>query len=109
MGRNRLHKALKLAVFGVAAMAILGLVVMSLWNWLMPVLFGTPAIGFWQALGLFGLGKLLFGGFHHAGSGRHGSWRRRMLERWAQMTPQERERFLEGVRPTGAAEAAGRD
>jgi membrane protein required for beta-lactamase induction len=31
-----------------------------LWNWLMPVIFGLPTIGFWQALGLCALCSLLF-------------------------------------------------
>ncbi len=38
-------------------------VVMMLWNWLMPALFtGARTIDYWQALGLFALCKILFGG-----------------------------------------------
>ena len=33
--------------------------VMLLWNWLMPMIFGLPTIGFWQALGLITLFRLL--------------------------------------------------
>lgn len=40
-----------------------GYVVMYLWNWLMPAIFGLTAITFWQAIGLGLLAKLLFGGF----------------------------------------------
>jgi hypothetical protein len=43
--------------------AVFGLVVMSLWNWLMPTLFGWHVISYWQALGLLILSKILFGGF----------------------------------------------
>lgn len=31
---------------------LLGFPLMILWNWLMPVIFGLPEIGFWQAIGL---------------------------------------------------------
>lgn len=40
-------KGLKIAVFVV----VVGFVVMSLWNWLMPSLFGVRLISFWQAPG----------------------------------------------------------
>jgi hypothetical protein len=33
---------------------------MLLWNWLMPVLFHLPEIGFWQAVGLLFLCGFLF-------------------------------------------------
>lgn len=35
-------------------------VCMWLWNWLMPVIFGLPEIGYWQALGLMALSSVLF-------------------------------------------------
>ena len=66
-----------------------GQIVKLLWNWLLPALFGLPAVTFWQALGLLVLCRILFGGF-----GRHGRRsfrmkdedreliRRRMRERW---------------------------
>lgn len=43
--------------------ALTGLVIMSLWNWIMPAVFGLGMITIWQALGMFILGRLLFGGF----------------------------------------------
>ncbi|OUS00402.1 hypothetical protein A9Q86_10550 [Flavobacteriales bacterium 33_180_T64] len=53
-------------VFGAIAitgLAILfGFVIMWLWNWLMPLIFGLPALSYWQAVGLFILLKLLLGG-----------------------------------------------
>jgi len=58
-----------MGVAGVAAIGFcLGLVVMVLWNWLMPALFGLPVITYWQAVGLFVLCHLLFKG--HRGGGR---------------------------------------
>jgi len=95
-----MRRGLKVAVIGALAVAIAGFAVMSLWNWLMPDLFGLRAIGFWQALGLFVLSKLLFGGLHGRSSLSEG-WRRRLLERWARMTPEEREKFRASLRERG--------
>jgi hypothetical protein len=77
--------------------AIGGEVVMHLWNWLAPALFGWRQINFWQALGLLVLCRILFGGWGGRGHGRdRGKWRRGRDERWAQLTPEEREKFRRG-------------
>jgi hypothetical protein len=94
----RIHRFLRVLMFlplVVAVVALLGFVVMSLWNWLMPALFGLKSIGYWQALGLFILAKILLGGFR--GSPGGGRWRHRMRERWERMTPEEREKFRQGL------------
>jgi hypothetical protein len=88
---------LKFAVMAALFVTLLGFIVMRLWNWLTPALFGWHVITFWQALGVLILSKILFGGFR----GRPGPpffWRRRMMERWAQMTPEEREKWRESMR-----------
>src|ERR1700694_2996649 len=98
MRRNGKARGLKFALIAIPGAivfaALFGFVVMSLWNWLMPMLFGLRLITFWQALGVLILSRILLGGFH----GRSGSmnWRRRMMERselraYMQMTPEERE------------------
>lgn len=47
-------------IFVVAvAASILSLPTMWLWNWLCPVIFGLPKIGFWQALGLCFLARCI--------------------------------------------------
>jgi hypothetical protein len=74
-----------------------GEVVMHLWNWLLPPLFGWRVITFWQALGILALCRILFGGFGFHGSGRS-HFRRRMAERWEHMTPEERERVRQSWR-----------
>jgi hypothetical protein len=79
------------------AVAAFSFAVMSLWNVLMPALFAAKAISFWQALGLLVLSKILFGGFRGFPRGGSG-WRRRMTERWERMTPEEREKFKQGMR-----------
>jgi len=94
----------------VAVLALVGLVVMQLWNALVPQLFHGPPLGYWQAVGLLLLSRLLFGGLRGRGGWR-GHWRQRWHERWEQMTPEERaqlrERMLRrcghGGRPDAAA------
>ena len=62
--------------------ALGGEIVLQLWNWLLPPIFGWRAITFWQALGLLALCRILFGGFKSHG-----------FSRFQHMTPEERERF----------------
>jgi len=108
MKMKRVLKGIMFAMFAIIACAVFGLVVMALWNWLMPGLFGLRVITYWQALGLLVLSRILLGGFRGHGGAR-GRWRRRMRERWEEMTPEEREKFREGMRrgcgPFGAAPA----
>jgi hypothetical protein len=97
---NYILRGLKFVLFAVlfvAALAVLGFVVMGLWNWLMPVLFGWKLIGYWQAIGLIILSKILFGGFRGS-RGRGGYRRPRVMERWKQMTPEERGKFRQRLR-----------
>ena len=107
---TRLMIMAPLAILGIVIFSwIGGEVVMLLWNWLAPPLFGLRQVTFWQALGLLGLCRILFGGFGLGGGGHRNSRRRmdgrirervreRMAERWEQMTPEERERFRQGLR-----------
>ncbi len=50
-----------------------GLLVMLLWNWLMPDIFSLPRIDYWHAWGLVLLSHILFKswGGRHWGSRRH--------------------------------------
>ena len=76
-----------------------GIIVMSLWNWLGPELFGLRLVTFWQALGLLLLCRILFGGFGLGGGHRHyRKSRDRMAERWMNMTPEERENLRQSWR-----------
>ena len=103
---KRVLKVLKFLVVAVVIVSVLSFLVMRLWNWLTPALFGWHLITFWQALGILVLSKILFGGFRGR-PGPHMRWRRRMMERWAQMTPEQREHLRESMRgrcgPWGAA------
>ena len=48
-------------------------VLMRLWNWLMPDLFGIATINYWQAFGIMVLAKLLFGFGGGSGKSKSGS------------------------------------
>jgi hypothetical protein len=61
-----------LGLIGAGALAILGgYIVMWLWNWLMPGLFGITAITFWQGVGIVILAKIIFGSFGHGHGGHY--------------------------------------
>jgi Ca2+/H+ antiporter, TMEM165/GDT1 family len=96
MNTRRVKRGLKIGVIGLAAVGLFGFIVMSLWNWLAPAVLGLHAITFWQALGILILSKILFGGFR-GGPGGGGRWKHRVNERWQQMTPEEREKFRQGM------------
>ena len=70
---KKIVKIIFMVIFGaiaIAALALLfGYVVMLLWNWLIPAIFGLGVITFWQAVGIVILAKLLFGGFGGKGGG----------------------------------------
>ena len=81
---------------GIAAiLSLVSLVVMELWNNLLPAILHVGVITFWQAMGIFILSKLLFG--FGKGGGRHfggAPWMRgRMNERFKNMSPEEKEQF----------------
>jgi hypothetical protein len=116
-----------LAGLGMALIIFIGgEIVMHLWNWNLPQIFGWREITFWQAIGLFALCRILFGGSGPIGRGHSGMRRRirdriderideRMSGRWANMSPEERERFRQGMRgccgwgpPAGEAPSGGK-
>jgi len=96
---SRARRLLFIAPFALVGMVVFialgGIVVMKLWNWLLPSLFGWRAITFWQALGLLVLCRILFGGLGLHGHGRS-TYRQRLAERWEKMSPEERERLRRG-------------
>ena len=75
---------------------LFGEIVMHLWNWLMPALFGLKMITFWQAIGLLILARIRVGGL--GGGSSNNRQRRRAGMRWECMTPEEHERFREWTR-----------
>jgi hypothetical protein len=94
--RKRWYWIAPLGILALVAFAFIGgEVVMRLWNWLLPPLFGWRPLGFWQALGLLALCRILFGGL-----GGHGPGPRRG-RRWGRgcrnMSPEEREKFRKAM------------
>lgn len=87
-------RIIKFAAFIVVACAAVGFIVMRLWNWLVPGLFGGPVLSFAQALGLFVLGRLLFGRFG-GGGGRRMGWRGG--RGWYRLSPEERQKLRDGM------------
>src|SRR5215470_6840435 len=88
-------KLFAIAVLVFVLFFVFGFGVMSLWNWLMPVIFKLPVITYWQAIGLLALSWVFFGswrGFH-----RGGGWRHRMHSRWQHMTPEQRDEFRKAM------------
>lgn len=89
-------KAIKIALKVIVILALVSLIVMLLWNWLVPVMFGGPAISYFQALGLLILSKILLG----FGSGaaqfqrarNHRFWKK-FSEKMEHMTEEEKEKF----------------
>jgi hypothetical protein len=71
--------------------------VLHLWNWLLPSLFGWRQLTFWQALGMLALCRILFGGISGRGFHRYRG-RGRMSERWQSMSSEDREKFRQGMR-----------
>jgi len=88
---------LKFLLFAVVAVFVGASVLMLLWNRLVPPIFGWHMVTFPQALGLLVLSRILFGRPGFGGQWRGGQ-RRRMWQRWEQMTPEERERFRGAMR-----------
>jgi hypothetical protein len=75
-------------ILGVGLLALFGWLVMLLWNWLMPELFGLKRLGYWQAWGLLALCTILFKGFGSGrGDNRSDRKRKRHLRRYLREEP----------------------
>ncbi len=70
---NTQHKKGKflIALLFIAGLFLLPYIVMLLWNGILPEIIGVKTITYWQAVGIFILCKLLFGGFKGGGNGHH--------------------------------------
>jgi len=104
---NKTHKTMKKRGFGHAIMILIvfsgfSAVVMLLWNAILPDIFGIASINYWQALGLLVLSHILFGGMSagimkHAHRNNHNSIR----DKWMEMTPEQRQEFIDKRRHFG--------
>ncbi len=78
----------------IALFFAVGIIIMLLWNCLIPAIFGLKAITYLQALGIFLLSRILFGSF--------GFWNKKppfansnFREKMMNMTEEERQQFKE--------------
>lgn len=60
-GAMKVLKVIGMIILGIAALFAFGLVVMLLWNWLMPLIFNLTTLTYWQSLGVLALCVILFG------------------------------------------------
>ncbi|HWX36851.1 MAG TPA: hypothetical protein VNZ53_56750 [Steroidobacteraceae bacterium] len=100
MRRYWIFRGVRMMAFAALVAALLGYLVMTLWNAVLPAATGLHAITFVQAVALLVLSRILFGGVRGWRRGG-GHWRARMQARWRQMTPEERERFREVMQSRG--------
>ena len=89
MKKHWVKKAVFIPLIVAAGVIVFGGAVMLLWNSILPGLIHVSEITFWQALGLFVLAKILFGGGwgHKAGNWGH------RRHHWMHMSEEEREKF----------------
>jgi len=77
-----------LGILGMGLLALFGWVVMLLWNWLMPDLFGLKHLDYWKAWGLLVLCTILFKGIGSSnGNRRNDRKRRRHLRSYMKEEP----------------------
>ena len=95
MKQSGIKRGLIFFLLFIVAVPLFGLLVMTLWNAILPEVLGVKAITFLQALGILVLSKILFGGF---GGGKGGcrlgkdKWVE-MKQKFEGMNAEERERF----------------
>jgi len=100
MKRKKGFRVIAMICIAAGIISLVALVVMLLWNWLIPAIFiGGPMITYWQALGLMVLAKILFGGFKPHGhpycsSVKKDQWKEKLRERMNQMDPEKRKNFM---------------
>ncbi|MEZ4806597.1 MAG: hypothetical protein R2815_03885 [Flavobacteriales bacterium] len=92
-------KFLIIPILIAAMVALMGFVVMFLWNAIIPALTGWSMLTWPQALGLLVLCRILFGGFKGGGGGSWRKWKHGRGERSEDgcfgMNPEQRRRLKE--------------
>ena len=103
---------LRAAGIGIAVVmcAAGGVIVMLLWNALLPRIFGLPQIGYLEAVGVLVLARVLFGSLGGGMYGRGGGHRgmrgggypydhvNKIREKWMNMSDEERREFIKKER-----------
>jgi len=109
MNRQRFPRFLFFLLFIFAFLVPLGFIVMALWNNILTAVVHVPLIDFWQALGLFALSRILFGGFPGkpgwAGHGRRRKEMEDMRNKWFNLSPEEKAKFRQNWKGRCGSEA----
>ena len=82
----------------IAAALLFGLIVMLLWNAILPQVTNAPPLGYWQAVGLLVLCRILFGNFRgrpQFGPGREWRGGPPWRSKWMNMSDEEKAKFRE--------------
>lgn len=77
---KKVIKIIAMVILGVVIFLLANYLLMRLWNWLMPDLFGVGTVTYWQALGIFILAKLLFGFGGGGGKSKGGSSHKKKIK-----------------------------
>lgn len=91
----------KIGLGKLVGLAIMGFLVMLLWNNILVSLFGLKVISYLQSLGLLVLARILTGNFGPRGFGGPGAMMHRkgfMQERWKNMTDEEKNQWKERMK-----------
>jgi len=90
-----IYKGFKILFMMVFFIGVFGFITMTLWNWLIPDLFGLSVISLSQAIGLVVLSKILFGNFpgRRWGHGGKSHWYGKMRKRYEGLSPEEKEKY----------------
>jgi len=82
--------------FTLAAFA-LSAIVMWLWNSILVQVSSVQSISYWQAMGIFVLSRILFGGFHFKRPDikRPPFAQKQFRDKWMNMSPEDREKMKE--------------
>lgn len=83
-------------MLAIAALFLFPLIVMGLWNAVMPAIFGLTVISYWQSMGLLLLSRILVGGFGGGGGPRRKhSARQSQMQKFMCMSDEERKQFMD--------------
>jgi hypothetical protein len=83
-------KIIKIVLLVLIIFSLVSYIVMLLWNWLMPELFGLPQVNFEQSAGILLMSKILFGGFKKSNHGHANSY---WKEKWHNIPEDKREKW----------------
>jgi hypothetical protein len=103
-------KMIFIPIFFIGMAAFVIWVLMLLWNWLMPDIFGLRLITFWESAGLLVMAKILFGGFHAGRKGCHksghhnGGWKQKFKKKWSSMSEEDKMKWQEKFGNLGSCE-----